>query len=62
MDESLGRLIQGLTERKILSCVNIIVTSDHGTFIWAMSKNIFIYKCRNAECINKQNSFYRRCK
>jgi len=53
VDNSLGQLLDGLKDRNILDCVNVIITSDHGEVVIVMS---FFPWCRVGMQFSSENT------
>lgn len=44
VDDMIGRLVNGIEKRKLSSCVNIVLVSDHGKFVFlSYLQNVITY-------------------
>jgi len=56
VDKSLGQLLDGLKDRNILDCVNVIITSDHGEVVMVMS--LFPWCCVGMQFSSENTTIY----
>jgi len=61
VDNALGQLIDGLREKNILDCVNLIITSDHGEVVMVMMCVVAMALRRDAIFLRKHNYLLGRC-